>query len=1129
MIKFQTLLAATALPAFALTLSAQPADPLLSGFKTPPDVAKPRTWWHWTMSNVTKEGITKDLEWMKRAGLGGFMMADVSVGGGQVVERKVPYGTPEWFDAVRYAADEAERLGLEMGLFSSPGWSETGGPWVKPEQAMKKLVWSETQVEGPGAFTGRLAQPPSNNGQIRDTGAKYYHGGEHEEPDPTYYADSFVVAYRTPPNESDAPAERPAVSSSAGPIDGSALLDDKLDTLLTLPAPKDGSAAWLQFDFGKPFAARAITLGGRGGSANGIPVGRVLASDDGNTFRTLATLPGTQLYRQGVVRTFSFPQETARYYRIEMSGAPLGPAETMSQAPAAPATEYTLSEAVLHGGARINRWEEKAGYSFLFEYESSASPEVPEASRISREAVVDLTAKMRPDGSLAWTMPEGRWTILRFGYSLTGAKNRPATKAGSGFEVDKLNPRHVEAYFHGYFDPLEKALGAHVGKTLRTIMMDSWEAGTNNWTDTLPAEFRRRRGYDPVPYLPVLTGRVIGSAEQSDRFLWDFRRTLADLWAEAHYGKLAELFRAKGVGICAEAAGVSLEMPEDTLLNKSKVEVPAGEFWVRDLHPRLMYLQDVRGAASASHVYGKPLTATESFTGGGFESPYTLKQVGDYWLSQGTNRIVFHTSAHQPLDTKPGNLMVGTHFNRNITWAEQAAPFVTYLARECHMLQQGLFVADLVYLLNEGAPSTPPIWASGTVPRPPEGYDYDFANADVLLNRMSVSPDGRIVLPDGMSYRVLVLPETDRMRPELLRKIAELVRGGAIVSGPRPSASPSLASYPQADAEVRALAAELWGDLDGKSRTIRRVGKGAVYWGWPLDEVLAKEAVAKDFAYERGLDAQVAWLHRRTSQADIYYVANLTDRARSFLARFRVEGREAELWHPDTGATEPAGYRREGGKTIVPLNLAEREAVFVVFRKPATQLERIVPQPTERLAATLVGTWDLSFPANAGAPARTRLEKLASWTENADEGVRYFSGTASYAKTFEAPPEWFASGQAVLLDLGRVCDLAEVRVNGKPQGLVWKAPFRVDVSGALQPGRNHLEIRVTNQWDNRLFGDQRLPEGKKILSLKGTASLRPGIGAPTKLRESGLLGPVTLVLKATKPTAAPPAPNERTE
>jgi hypothetical protein len=1101
-------LACTAVSSFAQAA----ADPLAAGFKTPPDPAKPRTWWHWTMSNVTKEGITKDLEWMKRVGIGGFMLADVNAGGGQDVARKIPYGTPEWFDAVRHAAAEADRLGLEMSIFSSPGWSETGGPFVKPNEAMKKLVWSETAIVGPRRFSGKLPDPPRNNGQIRNTGATYYPQGGG---DPTYYGDSAVLAYRTPAGELDAAAANPIVTTNDGPIDGKPLLDDQLNTQLTISGPKDGGPAWVQFDFPTPFTARAITIGGRGGSANGIPVGRVLASDDGRAFRTLVTLPGTQLYRQGMVRTFAFAPTTAKIYRIEMTGAPLGPAQTMSQAPSQPAAQYVLSEAILHGGARVQRWEEKAGFSFLFDYERVPTPEVEAGTAVPAREVIDLTSKMKPDGTLEWDAPAGIWTVLRLGYSLTGAKNRPATPAGSGFEADKLSREHMEAYYHGYFDPLQKALGPLFGRSLRYVMMDSWEAGTNNWTDRMIQEFTKRRGYDPTPYLPVLTGTVIDNAEVSDRFTWDFRRTLADMWAENHYGTIADLLRQHGIGIYAEAAGVSLEMPEDTLLNKSKVEIPAGEFWVRDLHPRLMYLQDVRGAASASHIYGKKLTATESFTGGGYESPYTLKKVGDYWFSQGTNRLVFHTSAHQPLDTKPGNTMVGTHLNRNITWAELAAPFMTYLARASYMLQQGLFVADLAYLLNEGAPSTPPIWGAGTMPPPPAGYDHDFVNADVLLNRMSVAADGRLTLPDGMSYRVLVLPDTDRMRPELLRKIRELVHGGAIVVGRKPACSPSLANYPAADDEVRALAADIWGDLDGVGRSIRRVGKGVVYWGWPLERVLDMEKLAKDFDDALPLDGDVAWLHRRVTAVapaatgtDIYYVANLTDRPVAFDARLRVAGREAEIWHPDSGAIEPAGYATAGERTTVPLHLAERESVFVVFRRPAPAPTRTMTRGEATTLATIDGPWDVAFPGERGAPPHVRLSTLESWTANTDDGVKYFSGTATYTRTIQGSADWFAPDRALFLDLGRVGDVAEVTVNGRALGELWKAPYRVDVSAALRPGDNTLEIKVTNQWTNRIAGDRLLPDEKKILA--PVAAARAGSGGPPPLTESGLLGPVTI-------------------
>jgi hypothetical protein len=522
-----------------------------------------------------------------------------------------------------------------------------------------------------------------------------------------------------------------------------------------------------------------------------------------------------------------------------------------------------------------------------------------------------------------------------------------------------------------------------------------------------------------------------------------------------------------------------------------------------------MYYQDVRGAASAAHVFGKTIVAAESFTGGGYESPYTLKKVGDYWFAQGINRIVFHTSAHQPLDTKPGNTMVGTHINRNMTWAEQAEPFMTYLARNSFLLQQGLFVADLAYLLNEGAPSTMPFWGAGLKPEPPDGFNFDYINADVLINRMSVDANGRLVLPNGMSYRVLVLPQTDRMTVPVLQKIRELVVGGATIVGPKPVESPSLVGYPDADMQVRALADELWGDLDGVSRTKRLCGEGVVVWGLPLSGILASLDVPKDFEYSRGLDADLSWIHRRTEDADIYFVANHTDSSRQFDARFRVNGKEAELWHPDTGRIEPAGYTIDNDLTTVQLNLAPRESVFVVFRKAASSPLRMPARIVSATLATVKGPWEVGFPENLGAPKEIKLEKLQSWTDNPDEGVKYFSGTATYSSTLQVPQSWFAARTKLMLDLGMVYDLAQVSVNGKQLGTLWKPPYRLDVTDVLKAGANQLEIKITNQWTNRLTGDRSAPPEKRIFPEGG--GMMFNFGGPLPLSESGLLGPVQAV------------------
>jgi hypothetical protein len=1069
---------------------------LVNGFKNPPESAKPRTWWHWTNSNITLDGITKDLEWMKRVGIGGMHLADVASGQGQVVEKKILFRSPEWLDAVRHTASEADRLNLEMTIFSSAGWSLTGGPWVKPEQAMKKLVWSETYVKGPLNYTGKLASPPSVEGPIRNLSRS----ARVTDSDPKFYKDCIVLAFPTPQDEITVGQPVPVVTTATGNIDPTVLLDDDLSTSMVVRSGKDRKLVWVQFNYEKEFTARAITLASRAG----IPVGRLAVSNDGNIFRTVATLPGAQLYRAGKVETISFPETSARYFRLEFTGAPMKPAEVMAETATLPDSSYTFSEIKLHTGARINRWEDKAGFYHLFNYDPVLSGAVPPSSAIDPSSIIDLTSKMLPDGSIEWKIPAGNWTVMRFGYSLTGSKNRPAVPAGSGYEVDKLSREHTEAYIKEYTAPIASALGALYGKSLQSVMLDSWEAGMQNWTDKMLVEFKNRRGYDLTPFLPCLSGRVIGNSDISDRVLWDFRRTLADMFAENHYAVLTEFLNRQGIKTYGEVSGVSLEILEDALLCKKYVDIPMGEFWNRALHPELMYYQDVRGAASASHIYGKSIAAAESFTGGGFESPNTLKKIGDYWFTQGINRFVFHTSAHQPLDTKPGNTMVGTHINRNITWAEQAAPFMMYLSRNSYMLQQGKFVADLAYLLDEGAPSTMPIWGTGLNPPPPEGYDYDYINADVLLSRMSAGADGKILLPDGMSYSVLVLPNTNRMTLPVLKKISELVKEGATIIGPRPERTPGYSGYPGSENALEEIVADVWGDLDGLSRTKRLYGKGRVYWGTPVKRVLELTGIQPDFEYSKTPDSKLDWIHRKTDEADFYFIVNSTDRPLKTEIRFRVGGKEAEIWDPATGLMQPAGYSLSGTRTVVPVNLTERQSAFIVFRNKANIPSSSMPELNPIGVTEISGPWEISFPSGLGAPGKITLDTLKSWTLNAEEGIKYFSGTATYTKSFEASRSFLDKGVKFILDLGKVGDMAEVTINGSQTGLLWKTPFQADITGLIRKGTNRIEIKITNEWTNRLAGDMKSAPGKKILN-------SPLFVRATILNESGLLGPVKIL------------------
>ncbi len=567
---------------------------------------------------------------------------------------------------------------------------------------------------------------------------------------------------------------------------------------------------------------------------------------------------------------------------------------------------------------------------------------------------------------------------------------------------------------------------------------------------------------------------------------------------------------------------------------------------------------NVRGAASAAHVYGKRIVAAESLHRRlRYESPYSLKKIADYWFAQGINRLVFHTSAHQPLDTKPGNIMVGTHINRNITWAEQARPFMTYVARVSYMLQQGSPVADSAYLLPEGAPSTMPFWGSGLQPAPPRGYDYDYINTDILLHHTSVTTDGSIHvdgshdLPDGMIYRLLVLPPTTEMTPEVLRKLHELVTAGATISGPRPLSSPSLLHYPDADAEVHSLATDLWGAMDGVTLNQHSFGRGTTYFGLSIDEILTRLKTSPDFASSKPLENPPVWVHRHVPDAEIYFVANQADTPREIDARFRVAGKDVQIWRPmdgsmtgdrpDNEATytsvthiddrsgnrqpglQPAAYTTASGFTAVQLHLAARESVFVVFRNAVLAPSRTASAATETTLATLDDSWTINFPANLGAPPTVAMPKLISWTDSTVSGVKYFSGTATYARTIEASAKWFHPGQRIWLDLGEVRDIAEVTMNGKPVGYSWAPPDRLDITNDLHPGLNKIEIAVTNEWTNRQIGDSKVPEAERVLppnvSLFGNAN--GPLGRPQVLEESGLLGDVRLIAERTAPSAAP--------
>lgn len=1134
---------------------------LEEGFRQPPAWARPWVYWFWLNGNITAEGITADLEALKRVGVGGVLIMEVDQG---VPVGKVGFMSDAWRALFRHVVQEAGRLGLEVNMNNDAGWNGSGGPWIKPEESMQKVVFSEIEAAGPKHLEARLPQPETVAG---------------------YYRDIAVLAFPTP-----------------GP------------------------------------------------------------------------------------------------YRIEN----------------------------IRGKA-----------AFEIGHAGPSGKEPPAGSAIERTRIVDLSARMEPTGRLVWDVPEGRWTIVRFGHTSTGMQNAPAPASGRGLECDKLSPEGVEANFRGMMARLIADVGPAAGKTLVATHVDSWENGSQNWTARMREEFRKRRGYDLLPLLPVLTGRVVDRLDISERFLWDLRRTVSELVVENYAGHLRELAHRHGLRFTIEAYG----SPCDHLAYAGQCDEPMGEFWVGG-----GAMNTCKGMASAAHIYGKPVVGAEAFTATDQERwrdhPATVKALGDIAFCEGINRFVVHRYAMQPwLDRRPGMTMGpwGLHYERTQTWWELTPGWHQYLARCQFLLRQGRFVADIAYLEPEDSPQ-------GFHEHPRQGYDWDQLNAEVLFSRVRVE-DGRLVLPDGMSYRLLVLPESRAMTPGLVERIKELVQAGATVVGPRPLRSPSLTDFPECDARVDRVAREVWGDCDGQRVRQHRLGKGRVVWGIAPEKLLADAGVPPDVS----TFARLRWIHRRAGDTDIYFVANPTPQWVAAAVAFRVSGKPPEFWHPETARIEPAPmFLESGGLTRVFLTLAPSESVFVVFRpqtrridpvvtlladgKPLASVTDVAPKITvekatygvpgdparsrdvrqevmaklaagqyrfpvtdmavgsdpapqvvktlqveytyrdrrftvrardgdfvhinpeattivvekavygvlddpkrtrdvkalvqrwadagetsfqvARLAAgddpafgivkTLVleytvegkrvniratdpdtvvltwpqsappparltvddagqirlgawqpgqyeirfasgkvhkrvvaatlpqaveiaGPWEVTFPGSAGLPGPIRFERLVSWTERPETQVKFFSGTAVYRSRFTVPETLRQPGRRVFLDLGDVQVIARVRVNGQDLGVWWHAPYSQDITEVLAMGENRLEVEVTNLWPNRMIGDEYLPEDSPR-NANGTLKQWPdwvwaGKPSPTgrhtfttwrlwkksdPLLESGLLGPVRL-------------------
>ena len=1040
---------------------------LETSFIKPPDSIQTSTYWYWMSDNISKEGVVKDLHAMKSVGINRAFIGNIGY-------ESTPYGkvklfSEEWWDIMHTALKTATELNIEIGIFNGPGWSQSGGPWVKPGESMRYLAATKVDVVGPKKLELQLEKPEGD------------------------FQDVKLIAYKTPKNYNDGIASaNPKISISEKVSNAHELIDGKMDVDVKIPRSENFS---IDFVTTKDFTARSLVLypGKRG-----VNVHVQLQVKENGAFKTIKSFDmnrsndnlnvGFKPYGPIAV---SFPNVTANHYRLVFGKT----------------GEFLLKEIRLSPNPIVGNFIEKTlakmyqtPLPYWNEYQWAEQALVDDQQLvIDPSTVVDITKFMSSDGQLKWSIPPGDWTIMRTGMLPTGVQNGPASPEGTGLEIDKMSKAHVATHFNAFMGELLKRIPAEDRKTWKIVVEDSYETGGQNWTDGMLGKFKANYGYDPLPFLPVLQGEVVGTQDKSDRFLWDLRRFIADRVAYDYVGGLRDVSHKHGLTTWLENYG-HWGFPGEFLQYGGQSDEIGGEFWSEG---ELGNIEN-RAASSAAHIYGKTKVSAESFTAGDQpykRYPYVMKQRGDRFFTEGINNTLLHVFIQQPSEDKvPGiNANFGNEFNRHNTWFPYLNLFTMYLKRTNFMLQQGKYVADVAYFIGEDAPKMTGV----TDPALPLGYSYDYINAEVLHTRVKVV-DGRLVLPDGMSYKMLVLPKLKTIRPELLTKIKDLIEQGAVVLGPAPERSPSLADFPAADAKVKTLVSEIWGDVNGTSTHSRSLGKGKIMSGIDMQTALNELQVVPDFSAKT--NDQVLYIHRTVAAGEIYFLSNQNEKEITLNPEFRIQGMHPEIWDPVTGEIRALPQFTQHDKVVsVPLTLAPLQSVFIVFKKTAEHRATTVTNfPAPTAVVEVKGPWKVNFDEKMRGPKETVVfDKLVDWTSRPEESIKYYSGTAVYNNSFKSAKA--AAGERIYLNLPTVKVMAKVKINGIPVGGVWTAPWRVDITDAVQSGSNTLEISVVNTWVNRLIGDSKLPEAQRK-TWTNNNPYRPD----SKLDPAGLTGIVTV-------------------
>ena len=1125
-------------------------NPLVAGFLHPPKAARPSIYWLWLNGYVNRAYLERELKQFSEKGIGGLCIFDMGARGDK--KAAPPPGpafmSDEFLENVAYALKLAGKFDFDVQLAACSSW-DLGGSWVQPRHASMGLYYTEIRVKGPADYERVLPFPELPPEAPRAPDGK-----------PAFFKNVAVLAIPETKRQTAHEFIFELPRTDIHRIDHIILYNAKSNN------PKRYGKLHL---FAKDFSVAVST-------------GRL----DEHSFKEILrdTLkPNTKPQR------FNFAPVDARYVRLRIYN---GHNPDFDMVQLAEFEVYTTGGRNIAGSKEIDRIRDSA-YIIRFNSQresgskwsaanlhdgkksgadgSWASAGLPPLVIEERSKIVDLTERINPKGKLTWKIPPGKWTIMRFVCANTGERLKVPSPNSDGLATDHFNHEATRVFIQYLTDRLEQKLGDLRLTALKQLYLPSYEVKGATWTSDFIEQFIKYRHYDMTPYLPALAGCLIENEDITYRFLYDYRKMLGDLLVDAYYRTASETAKRASLGIEAEAGGPGPpvhQVPVDALKALGAIDEMRGEFW--PWRPDRSQIWIVKETACAAHTYGRRRVHMEAFTGFRHwqDGPFDLKPSADRAFCEGMNHIVWHTSSHQPPEAgKPGWVYgAGTHLTPNLIWWSKAKPFIDYLSRCSFMLQQGLFVADVCYYYgDQGFNFVPPKHID---PSLGYGYDYDVANPEVILNRMSAR-DGRITLPDGMQYELLVLPDTEDIDLQVLQKIRELVKAGGTVVGSKPTKSNGLTNYPTGDQQVKQLADLLWGNCDGKNVLEHRYGSGKIIWGRSLREILLARRIGPDFHYTSKRDpalrepkgaTDLDFIHRRTPEADIYFIRNKKMRAESVNAHFRVSAKAPELWFPDTGTIlEQPVYEQTPQGVLVPLQLAPTGSLFVVFRKPDNRSHLISLVPARRVAAAtrhrinvtkvterevrvtafenglyqmntsdgrtaeieidqipsamkLIGPWKVYFPAGWGAPDSVIFKELKSWSEHEHPGIRYFSGTARYETQFEVPRGWFAKGRKLYLDLGRLWALGEVLLNGRSLGIVWKPPYRVEITKAARAGQNRLEIEIANTWSNRLVGDAQLPPDQRYCRTNITGSGTRG--KPWKeipLRKSGLLGPVELI------------------